>query len=341
MPTALRDAQLEARKQVVNRGTAKAQGFRDEGAARAKAEANAAAKAAAKAEANAEAKAKAEANAAANAAAPANAFQGFYDKLRVLGPKTPTGAFVMGALLIGIGVAIVICIADAMYPFLPSNPFGGPSAAARAGKRFWTSVNKDDENLIVPAKLSPTTSASMYSMSVQLTLDDTRNVGMFRHILHRGSNMCDLPTTAVGSTGHAGIRPEDMSGGGTGLPALMNPGIMLDRYKNDIHVFVHTKGQGADGQEIWLESLTIVDMPIGTPITIGISCNGRALDVYLNCKLYSSLLLRGSPVKLSAETSNWFGRSCAYPVTGTVHNLELWGDALGPSDYSKVCKTKD
>jgi len=325
MPGVLVGAKIAGTQKIVNRGNARAKELLDTKAATNAATIKAATE-------------KAAANAA---AAPASMFRGFYDKLRVLGPTTPTGAFVMGALVVGIIVALVICIVDAIYPFLPSNPFGGPSAAARAGKLFWTSNNKDEENLVVPAKLSPTTSASMYSMSVQLTLDDTRNVGMFRHILHRGSNMCDLPIdpTKAGSTGHAGIRPEDMSGGTkTGLPALMNPGIMLDRYKNDIHVFVHTKGQGADGQEIWLESITIVDMPIGTPITVGISCNGRALDVYLNCKLYSTLLLRGSPVKLSAETSNWFGRCCAYPVTGTVRNLELWGDALGPSDYGKVCK---
>ena len=287
-----------------------------------------------------------------------------YAKMRVLGPTTPTGTFIMVALLVGIVVAVLVCVVDAIHPFLPSNPFGsGPSAAARAGKLFWTKSaesGEENENMVVPASFSPITSASTYSLSVQLVVGDTRNVGMFRHILHRGSNMCNLPLPVgltPGATGHAGIQAElsDTSGGSSsstiissssyGLPAFMNPGILLDRFKNDIHVFVHTKGHvqsdgsGSGGQETWLESLTLEDIPLNTPITLGVVCNGRSLEVYVNCKLYSTLLLRGLPITLSAENSNWFGRCCAYPVSGLIQNLQLWGDALGPGDYAKVCKT--
>ena len=249
------------------------------------------------------------------------------------------------ALVVGIVVAVVILIADNFFPFLPVNPVSGPSAAARAGKLFWTKGEPDAENLVVPASESPTVVANTYTMSVQFMIGDSRtpSPGRFRHIVHRGSNPCGLSVSASGSTGHAGIQPGDVPADADpsykqlGLPAVMNPGLFLDKYNNDLHVFVHTKGKEGDLEVLWLESLTVEDLPLATPITVGVVCNGKAVEVYVNCRLYSTLLLKGTPYLPKAD-NQWFGRYCAFPMSGLVKNLELWSTALGASDYIQVCR---
>ena len=252
------------------------------------------------------------------------------------------------AIAIGVVVAIVLIIVDAKWPFLPLNPVAGPSAAARAGRTFWKPSN-DTENLFVGSDQSPITQPDVWTMSLQLMIGDSRapDLGKFRHVAHRGANPCGLsPAAGKQATGHAGIQKGDLDPStdpnyiAVGLPAIMNPGLFLDKYKNDLHIFIHTLGREAvDGQEdsvLWLESTTIEDLPLGAPITVGLVCNGKQLEVYLNCRLYSTMMLRGTPY-LPNGNNNWFGRYCAYPFSGIVQNLQLWGTALSSGDYAKMC----
>jgi len=243
-------------------------------------------------------------------------------------------------MLIALIISVIVLVVDAFYPFLPINPISGPSAAARSGKTFW---RKEGENLIVPVSESPTVLANNYMMSVQLMIGDSHvQKGQFRHIVHRGSNPCGLSTTVAGPSGHAGIQVSDIPNldpayKQTGLPSIMNPGLFLDKYKNDLHVFIHTKGKEGSMDVLWLESITVEDLPIQTGITIGVACTGSTLEVYLNCRLYSTLLLKGVPY-LPPINNQWFGRYCAYPMSGLIKNLELWPTALGASDYMQMCK---
>jgi hypothetical protein len=253
--------------------------------------------------------------------------------------------YVIYILAIAIAVFVVVLIADNFFPFLPVNPLGGPSAAARAGKKFWTNITTESENLIVPASMSPTVVANSYSMTVQLMIGDSRtpSAGRFRHILHRGSNPCSLSSSVAGPSGHAGIQIGDIpdsadpSYKNTGLPAVMNPGLFLDKYRNDLHVFVHTRGKEAGADVLWLESVTIADVPLRTPTTVGVVCNGRTLEVYFNCRLYSTLILKGDPY-LPTSDNQWYGRYCAFPMSGIVKDLQLWGAPLNSSDYMSMCR---
>lgn len=271
---------------------------------------------------------------------------------QLIGRLTPTGGArtAIFALIVAVLITVIVLAVDYFYPFLPMNPFGssGPSAAARAGKTFWKSVSADSENMIVPAKQSPTKLPGMYSVSAQIIITDSRtpHAGKYRHILHRGSNPVGItaPASGAGSTGQAGIQPADIQGTTNdngyldlGLPQIMNPGVFLDKYKNDVHIFVHTKGKEGNMEVLWLESVTIPDMPLNTPFTLGIICNGKQLDIYVNCRLFSSTLLRGIPY-LPAADNEWYGRYGTYPFTGLVKNLELWDSALGSSDYLSVCR---
>lgn len=259
---------------------------------------------------------------------------------------TGTAGTVVQVLAIAIVVLILVVVVDNFFPFLPVNPVSGPSAAARAGKTFWSSIDADAQNLIVPAKQSPTTLAAQYTVSVQLIVGDSRapDQQRFRHILHRGSNPCGLSAQKAGPTGHAGIQSSDIANLETseptytmaGLPQIMNPGVFLDNFKNDIHIFVHTQGTEDGAPALWLESMTIEDVPLNTPITLGIICNGKVLEVYWNCRLYSTMMLRGTPYLPKAD-NQWFGRYCAHPMTGLVKNLELWPTALSIGDYTRMC----
>jgi len=252
--------------------------------------------------------------------------------------------YAIWAVVLGIVIALVLLTVDYFYPFLPMNPVTGPSAIARAGQRFWKKVDADTENLVVPADESPTKASGQYSVSFQLAIADSRtpSPGKFRHIVHRGSNPVGLSASTAGSTGHAGIQPADLPQPGEptytdlGLPQVMNPGIFLDKYKNDIHVFVHTKGKEEGMEVLYLESATVEDVPMNTPMNLGIVCMGRSLEIYVNCRLYSTLLLRGAPYMPKAD-NQWFGRYGAYPFTGVVKNLTLWGAPLGSSDYMQMC----
>jgi hypothetical protein len=251
--------------------------------------------------------------------------------------------YVIYALCLGIVIATILMIVDNFYPFLPINPISGPSAAARAVTYFWPA---NAENLIVPKAQSPTILSDNYTMSIQLMIGDSRSpsIGKYRHIVHRGSNPVAISGSGAGPSGHAGIQLADLAPETdpnyalTGLTSIMNPGIFLDKYKNDIHVFVHTKSMEGSMNVLLLESVTIADLPLQTPLTLGITCSGKTFEVYVNCKLYSTLLLKGTPY-LPPANNEWFGRYGVFPMSGLIQNLALWPLQLGSSDYMQMCST--
>lgn len=268
------------------------------------------------------------------------------NKMLEEGPGKYGLKYLIYVLAVTILIATIVIIVDQFFPFLPINPVGGPSAAARAGKVFWRTLDSNTENMIVPASDSPTKQAALYTMSVQMIIGDSRtpSLGKYRHIVHRGSNPCGISAVQSGSSGHAGVQVTDVPPSAEqtytelGIPAVVNPGLFLDRYKNDLHVFVHTLGKEGGMDVLWLESLTVEDLPLGQPITVGVVCSGKQLEVYLNCRLYSTLLLKGIPYLPKAD-NQWFGRYCAFPMSGLVKHLQLWDTALNSSDYMKLCGT--
>ena len=248
------------------------------------------------------------------------------------------------ALVVLIVAGVVLVTVDAFFPFLPMNPIG-PSIVARSVKTFWQTGG---ENLMIPAANSPTVTPGNWTMSIQTQINSVNPSNQYKHIVHRGSNPMGIkqPGGGTGTTGYAGFQVSDipttsadaLAYGDLGLPAIMNPGIFLDRQKNDIHVFIHTQdGSGSGGGGLLLESMTISDVPVGAPITVGAVCNGQMLEVYLNCRLYNTLLLKGRPMMPPAD-NQWFGRYGAFPLIGSVQNLQLWDASIGSTDYMSMCK---
>ena len=241
--------------------------------------------------------------------------------LNQLQPQSDTVKYVMYVLLIGITVATLLVVIDAFYPFLPINPIGGPSAEARAGRSFWTNVTTEMDGLVVSKADSPIVSPGAYSMSVQVVIADSRSMDQtkFRHILSAGTS--------------------DISADSDGLPSIMNPGIFLDKRNNDVHVFINTILTSGATITPLQEGLTIKDLPLAAPITLGVVNNGRTVEVYVNCRLYSTLLLKGTPVAAPPDqTTQWFGRYGPAPFTGIIKNLQLWGTALNSTDFIQMCR---
>lgn len=246
--------------------------------------------------------------------------------------------WILYLLVLGVLVGMLLVAVDMVYPFLPINPVG-PSLIARSVKTFWTSGG--GENLLVPSNQSPTVSPGTYSMSVQCVINSSGSTSTYKHIVHRGSNPVGIPATgSAGPTGHAGIQLGDLKDSAdegytvTALPEIMNPGIFLDPQKNDIHVFIHTTFNGSK----YLESMTIEDVPLGTPLNLGVVCNGQTMEVYFNCRLYNTLLLKGTPY-LPSDSNQWWGRYGVSPVNGVVKNLQLWDAAIGSTDFMSMCST--
>ena len=243
------------------------------------------------------------------------------------------GMYIIYALVAALVIGIIIIVVDAFYPFLPRNPFGGPSATARAGKTFWKNQNGDAQNLIVKADESPTFRPDTYSMTIQMLIGDSRTpaLGKYRHVLHRGSNPCGI--TSSGSTAVGGSTDPNYTS--LGLPNEMNPGLFLDNYKNDLCIFIHTASPTGT---MLRESLVVEDLPLNQTINIGLVSNSKTLEVYVNCRLYATHLYSGTPV-LSVTNNQWFGRYCSFPFLGSLSNLTLWDAPITSQDMMRTCRS--
>jgi len=191
-------------------------------------------------------------------------------------------------------------------------------------------------NLIVPKGSVPGFKGTLYSINVDCVLLNTRNFkgtgGPWRHILHRGSNELELSTVG-GMLQRTGCAAASNSGGKLppfGLPKRMNPGIFLDPNTNDIVVFVDTERGG----EVYHESVRISDVPMDIPFRIGVIVNERVLEVYLNCKLEVSLVLKGRPQSVE---DTWYGLAGSAAAQAQLQNLYIWKRAVPSDQIGSVC----
>ncbi len=191
-------------------------------------------------------------------------------------------------------------------------------------------------NLMVPKGAVPGFKGTLYTINVDCLLLNTRNFkgtgGPWRHILHRGSNELEL-TTVGGALKRTGCAAAANSSGDlppSGLPKRMNPGIFLDPNTNDIVVFVDTERGG----EIYHESVRISDIPMDIPFRIGVIVNEKLLEVYLNCKLEVSLVLKGRPQSVEDV---WYGLSGSAAAMAQLQNLYVWKRAVPSDQIGSVC----
>lgn len=190
-------------------------------------------------------------------------------------------------------------------------------------------------NLVVPNKSVPEFINTLYSISIDIVLQNTRNFkgtgGPWRHIIHRGSDEL-VQSTIGGAIMKQGCAAANGSGPlpPFGLPKRMNPGIFLDPNINDIIVFIDTE-RGGDS---YRESVRIKDIPMDIPFRIQLIINERVLEVYLNCRLEVSKILSGRP-RLVEDV--WYGLAGSAAAAAMIQNLYVWKRALPADSIGALC----
>lgn len=196
----------------------------------------------------------------------------------------------------------------------------------KEAERVWI-PSANNRNLVAYAEthLKRTYRNSDFTSTMEVILYDTRtsNTSQYRHLYHRGSNDLAPPS----KPGETPPFPE------FGLPKRMNPGIFLDPYNNDIIVFVDTMG----GSEVHRESVRIKDIPLDTPFRLGITLEGRVLEVYINCKLEVTKVLSNPP---RVVENDWYGVAGRHAGKAQIQNLLLWNRPLKVNEIGKLCKEK-
>lgn len=227
-------------------------------------------------------------------------------------------------------VAIVCMLFDVKIPWEKLNPFPRKYTVLGQAYKYWAPSGVFT-NLLLSDGVSLATDS--YTMTMEYVLYNSRNYkttdGPYRHIAHRGSD--ELKTTTVGGfiTGYgAGQSYGDLPP--FGLPKRMNPGIFLDPNTNDILIFVDTQ----KGGEVYRESVRISDIPLDIPFRLGVILKGKLLEVYLDCKLENTKLLKGEPRTVE---NTWYGLAGSAAADAQIQNLYLWNFPLTSSDIAPLC----
>ena len=229
-------------------------------------------------------------------------------------------------------IFIVICVMlfNSQYDIGISKKPPGINRKLPPSGIFWkigsTKNPLDPTNLIVESENFVMTAADTYTMSVEININDTRTInknGPYRHLLHRGSD--EIKT-------YMPISPEQSGRGdiNDGLPVQMNPGIFIDKFKNDLIIFIDTDG----GKESYRESVRIQDAPLNEPFRLLITVHDSTAEIFLNCKLVANKLLKGTP---RGVPNNWFGRTGFSKSSAIVQNLILWDTDLYALEIGKLC----
>jgi len=177
-------------------------------------------------------------------------------------------------------------------------------------KTFWKPYFLS--NLIDPRNLRVTEAewdpknCNALSLGVEIVIFNSRaqsiETSPYRNLLYRGSE--DLSNFTPNSPGSA---PLGAGGLNDGLPSEMSPGVFVDRFTNDLIVFVDTDPIDEIYKDInhaFRESIRINDLPLNVPFYLHLIIKGKILEVYVNCRLAGTKLLHGKPRNVPNE---WYG----------------------------------
>lgn len=250
------------------------------------------------------------------------------------GISTQTLLYILlGGLLI---FTVVLMLMNKKIDFSMLDPRPKGMQITQSANLFWK-PSAMHTNLTIPTKAITLFDDAIYTLNYDMVIYNSRvfnkTDGPWRHILHRGSNELEA-TTVIGNIMGGGCIA---SNAGSklppfGLPRRMNPGIFLDPNINDIIIFVDT----VQGSESYRESVRIVDVPLDIPLRLGVTINGRVLEVYLNCKLEVTKVLSGIPKKVE---NKWYGLSGAAAAQAQIQNMYIWTSALTANDMGILCKS--
>lgn len=199
---------------------------------------------------------------------------------------------------------------------------------------FWPPTTQFT-NLTTSENAIPGFSDSSYTSQIECVIYNTRSYntlwtggdGPYRHIYHRGSKELMATTVAnmllggCGSTGNSSELPP------YGLPSRMNPGLFLDPNINDLILFIDTENGSR-------ESARIPDIPLDIPFRISIVVNRMVLEVYLNCKLELTKILKNMPKPVE---NKWYGLAGSAGAQAQIQNFRVWKYPLTSTDHRPLC----
>ena len=178
-----------------------------------------------------------------------------------------------------------------------------------------------------------------YTTLIECVLYNTRSYnnvwndgeGPYRHIYHRGSNelLSSASASILGGCSPTGTESDKLPP--QGLPRSMNPGVFVDPNLNDLLIFIDTTNATR-------ESIRITDLPLDIPFRIGIVVNQNILEIYLNCKLEVTKLLKNPPRPVE---HTWYGLSGSAAAQAQIQNLSVWKYPLLSSDITHICTKLD
>uniref|UniRef100_A0A6C0L046 Uncharacterized protein n=1 Tax=viral metagenome TaxID=1070528 RepID=A0A6C0L046_9ZZZZ len=246
-------------------------------------------------------------------------------------PTVPVNQILYG-LAASVGLMVILTLLGANLDISISRKNTGINRSLPPSTTFWkpaTGQNPQDPiNLRVESDEFPMSKPDIYSMAVEVSVYDSRSEnssGPYRHILHRGTDELIKFKSDVPGTGQGGLSD--------GLPTQMNPGIFLDKFTNDLIVFVDTDPVKS-GDTGFRESVRISDIPLKKPFYVHVSVHDQILEVYVNCRLAATKLLQGSP---RAVPNDWYGRIGFARAAALIQNLRLWDIDLYAFEMLKLC----
>jgi hypothetical protein len=210
---------------------------------------------------------------------------------------------------------------------------------------FWKPSEQYGALIVREKEMSKDFKNTRFTMLIDMVWFDTRTMlknGPYRHILHKGSDelkslkddgdskmvfengMQTSSCTVSHSADSFGNLPPN------GLPKRMNPGIFADPVTNDMIIFIDTE---FDNKRM-RESMRVPDIPLGTPFRLALVVADHFMEVYINCRLDSTKILRGMPLDVDPE---WYGLSGPASLPAMIQNLKIWNYPLSSHDIKTQC----
>jgi hypothetical protein len=222
----------------------------------------------------------------------------------------------------------------------PKSIFASDKKDGAAVQTYWTSADPSQKLEVSFKEAGVAPSFNRYTMMVDMVWDNTRISSfdatkdmVFRHLLHRGSDDAKKAAEVNTALPDYDTAQELETLTPNGLPATMNPGIMVDPVKNDMIIFIDTE----KGDDTYRESVRIPDIPMNEPFTLTIVVQDQMMEIYINCRLEISKLLNGMPRTVRREIYGLTGRN---PLPAGIRNLRVWNTGLGVIDIRGMCKKK-
>jgi len=225
--------------------------------------------------------------------------------------KSTVLSVVFRAILIILIVAIVLVLIHFLvYPIFKMNGdepgFIPVPSIAGDDKLFWRTKTDVAPLAAADTPLGSTNSATNYSLTVDIQIDDAHNyTGAPRIIFYKGDNIVPIPR---------GREPQ-----ATIASMITNPSLVfaLTRDTNDLQISVIT-------QEGNTEGILLYNVPMRKAFRVGIILSNKTLEVYTNGMLSRTRSLTSPPKSVQ-------GKFWPSPTTGVqLRNLHIWSSPIMP-----------